>query len=231
MATVKLRLAADENLLDRLLEQGVEVAHDCGGTLACATCRVVVLEGRESLESASEDELDMLDRASTVEPGARLACQASGGDADLVIEIPHDAASRIAAPSHGTAINLSPSAARHFAAQLARHQGAVAVRLAVRPAGCSGYKYRVDPAEAIGPQDVVFASNGIRVVVDPESLPHVQGTTLDVVQEGLGRRLRFDNPNAAQTCGCGESFGTFSLPPAPEQDASPAGQRAEELRP
>ena len=62
--------------------------------------------------------------------------------------------------------------------------------------------------EAIGAQDVVFESNGIRVAVDPTSLPHVQGTTLDVVHDGLARRLRFDNPNAASTCGCGESFGT-----------------------
>jgi len=46
-----------------------------------------------------------------------------------------------------------------------------------------------------------------RIVVDAASLPYVQGTTLDVVQEGLARRLRFANPNALQTCGCGESFG------------------------
>ena len=206
MATVKLRLATGENLLDRLLRHGIEMAHDCGGTLACASCRVVVREGLESLGAASEEEVDMLDRASTFEPGARLACQVTGGEGDVVIEIPQDAALRIVAPSQGTAINLSPSAARHFAAQLAKHPGALAVRLAVRPAGCSGYKYRVDPAVAIGAQDAVFESNGVRVVVDPASLPHVQGIALDVVQEGLARRLRFDNPNAASTCGCGESF-------------------------
>jgi iron-sulfur cluster assembly protein len=210
VATLKLRLAEGEKLLDSLLQQGVELAHDCGGTLACATCRVIVREGLESLGEMSEDEQDMLDKASSFEPNARLACQAIGGAGDLVIEIPQNEALRIAVPLRGTArpIALSAAAARHFAAQLAKRPGAAAVRLAVQAAGCSGYRYRVDHADAIGADDVVFQSHGIRIAVDPASLPHVQGTTLDVVQDGLSRRLRFDNPNAAQTCGCGESFGT-----------------------
>jgi iron-sulfur cluster assembly protein len=210
MATLKLRLGDGENLLDSLLQRGVELAHDCGGTLACATCRVIVLDGLENLGQVSEDERDMLDKASSFEPGARLACQAIGGGGDLVIEIPQDEALRIAAPLRGTAgpIVVSAAAARHFAAQLAKRPGAAAVRLAVQASGCSGYRYRVDHADVIGADDVVFQSNGIRIAVDPASLPHVQGTTLDVVQDGLSRRLRFDNPNAAQTCGCGESFGT-----------------------
>jgi iron-sulfur cluster assembly accessory protein len=54
----------------------------------------------------------------------------------------------------------------------------------------------------------VFESAGVRIAVDPASLPRVQGTTVDLVREGLARRLRFDNPNARQSCGCGESFGT-----------------------
>jgi iron-sulfur cluster assembly protein len=210
VATLKLRLAEGEKLLDSLLQRGVEVAHDCGGTLACGTCRVIVREGLESLGAPTEDERDILDKASSLEPGVRLACQAIGGDGELVIEIPRDEALRIAAPLRGTArpIVLSAAAARHFASQLAKRPGAAAVRLAVQAAGCSGYRYRVDHADAIGAEDVVFESNGIRIAVDPASLPHVQGTTLDVVEEGLSRRLRFDNPNAAQTCGCGESFGT-----------------------
>jgi len=210
VATLKLRLAEGENLLDGLLRHGVELAHDCGGTLACATCRVIVREGLESLGAATEDERDILDNASSFEPGARLACQAIGGEDDLVIEVPQDEALRMAAPLRETArpVVLSAAAARHFAAQLAKRPGAVAMRLAVRAAGCSGYRYRVDHAEAIGAQDVVFESHGIRIAVDPVSLPHFQGTTLDVVQEGFSRRLRFDNPNAAQTCGCGESFAT-----------------------
>jgi iron-sulfur cluster assembly protein len=55
---------------------------------------------------------------------------------------------------------------------------------------------------------VLFECSGVRVAVDPSSLPYVQGTTVRLVQEGLARRLRFDNPNAQQQCGCGESFAT-----------------------
>ena len=207
MTLTALSLAEGEILLQRLLRGGVALAHDCGGTLACASCRVIVREGLETLSPASEDEQEMLEKASGSEPGSRLACQAIGGGGNLVIEIPQDPLPAVASPGTPREINLSAPAARHFAAQLAMRPGAVAVRISVRPAGCSGYRYRVDHADAIGARDAVFESRGIRIVVDPSSLPYVQGTTLDVVQEGLSRRLRFDNPNATQTCGCGESFG------------------------
>ena len=95
-----------------------------------------------------------------------------------------------------------------FGGQLAKRPGAAAVRLSVEPAGCSGFSYRVDYADAVSDDDTVFESRGVRIVVDPASLPHIQGTTIDLAQGGLAKRLRFDNPNATQTCGCGESFGT-----------------------
>jgi iron-sulfur cluster assembly protein len=94
-----------------------------------------------------------------------------------------------------------------LAAQLAKHPRAVAVRLAAVPSGCSGFRYRIDPTDTVRDEDQIFDSGGVRIAVDAASLPYVQGTTLDVVDEGLSQRLRFDNPNARQTCGCGESFG------------------------
>jgi len=208
-----LALAEGKPLLEGLLKHGVVLAHECGGALACATCCVVVRHGLESLSPASEDEEDMLERAKVRAPGARLSCQAVVGRGDLVVEIPDAAAAPSALPPAGVlpvfrSISVTEHAARHFVSQLAKQPGAAGVRLSVEPAGCSGFSYRVDPAFALRDDDAVFESCGLRVVVDRASLPHVQGTTIDLAGQGLVRRLRFDNPNATQTCGCGESFGT-----------------------
>lgn len=203
MENLKLSLRDDEILLDHLLRKNVDIAHDCGGVLACTSCRVVIREGFEHLHAPSTEELDLLDRADSRVRNERLACQVRGAG-QLLVEIP-----RSEAPVHAIRrpVFVSARAAKHLAAQLAKHPDAVAVRLAALPSGCSGFRYRVDPTDAVKVEDRVFECGGVRIVVDAASLPYVQGTTLDVVDEGLSRRLRFDNPNARQSCGCGESFG------------------------
>jgi len=103
-------------------------------------------------------------------------------------------------------ITLTPAAAAHVRRFLERDPGAVGLRLGVRPSGCSGHAYVVEPARGIGEQDEVFESEGIRVVVARESLPFLVGTEVDFVREGLNEGFRFTNPNVAATCGCGESF-------------------------
>lgn len=205
MKRFKSRLAKGERLLDRMLGAGIALEHDCGGALACASCLVVVREGAQALGPASADELDLLDRADATMPGARLACQAIATGGEVEVEM---APRRLPARVSGSApVSVSVSAAKFLAAQLGRHPGAVAVRLSVVPSGCSGLGYRVDPADAIRGDDTLFECGGVRVAVDALSLPYLQGATVDLVQEGLARRLRFDNPNAHRRCGCGESFG------------------------
>jgi iron-sulfur cluster assembly protein len=202
MAKVSVTLAPGASLLDALLQNGIAVGHDCGGSLACASCQVVVLQDTARLAPPSEDERDMLDR-SCAATGARLACQATGAGGEVMVDIGARLAASAAAMSP---IQVTQRAAAHFRTQLAKEPGALAVRLSVEPSGCSGFGYRVDSATAIRDGDRVFDSHGVRILVDRESLPYVQGSMLDVVQEGLARRLRFDNPNARQSCGCGESF-------------------------
>jgi iron-sulfur cluster assembly protein len=206
MAGINFNLSRDEVLLDALLRNGVAVAHDCGGTLACASCCVIVREGAHTLSPPSEDERDRLEQASADQPGARLACQAISHGGELAIEL---AESSVPPRTAGAApLQVSAPAAKFLAAQLAKHPGAQAVRLSIERAGCSGFGYRLDPASEIRKDDAVFESGGVRIAVDALSLPYVQGTRIDLVQEGLARRLRYDNPNVRHSCGCGESFST-----------------------
>jgi iron-sulfur cluster assembly protein len=55
-------------------------------------------------------------------------------------------------------------------------------------------------------EDAVFESYGIKVFVDPKSLPYIDGTELDFAREGLNEGFKFRNPNVKDECGCGESF-------------------------
>jgi iron-sulfur cluster assembly protein len=66
--------------------------------------------------------------------------------------------------------------------------------------------YRLEFADTVNADDLRFDSHGVTVLVDPMSLPYLAGTQLDYVREGLNEGFRFDNPNAASNCGCGESF-------------------------
>jgi iron-sulfur cluster assembly protein len=126
------------------------------------------------------------------------------GIGELMIEI-----LREDAPVHASMlpVTVSELAAEYLAEQLAKHPRAVAVRLVVEPAGCSGHAYRIEPAEVIGDEDSVFEEHGLRIVINAAVMPYLQGTRLDLKHQGLARRVFFDNPNARETCGCGESFG------------------------
>jgi len=71
-----------------LLENNIEIEHACEKSCACTTCHVIVREGFQSLNPASDLEDDLLDRAWGLEPNSRLSCQAIIAEQDLLIEIP-----------------------------------------------------------------------------------------------------------------------------------------------
>jgi 2Fe-2S ferredoxin len=75
-------------ILDAALANDIELEHACEKSCACTTCHVIVREGFDSLNEASDAEEDMLDKAWGLEPDSRLGCQAVVADADLVVEIP-----------------------------------------------------------------------------------------------------------------------------------------------
>jgi len=104
------------------------------------------------------------------------------------------------------AVTLSESAAKHVANFLARRGKGVGVRLGVKTSGCSGMAYKLEYADEADAADIVFESHGVKVLVDPKSLPYIDGTELDFVREGLNEGFKFNNPNVKDQCGCGESF-------------------------
>lgn len=104
------------------------------------------------------------------------------------------------------AITLTESAANHINSQIAKSGKGVGLRVGVKKAGCSGFAYVLDIAQEIHESDAIFESHGAKVLVDPESLPFLEGTEIVYAKEGLGYVFKFNNPNVKNECGCGESF-------------------------
>ena len=76
------------SICEALKKNDIEIEHACEMSCACTTCHVIVREGFNSLEEATEEEDDLLDKAWGLEPDSRLSCQALVADEDLVVEIP-----------------------------------------------------------------------------------------------------------------------------------------------
>ena len=103
-------------------------------------------------------------------------------------------------------VTLSEPAAKHVENFIAKRGKGVGIRLGVKTSGCSGLAYMLEFADVSQPEDLVFESHGVKVLVDPKSLPYLEGTELDYTKEGLNEGFKFINPNVKDECGCGESF-------------------------
>ena len=104
------------------------------------------------------------------------------------------------------AVTLTEKAANHVQSFLAKRGKGVGLRLGVKKVGCSGLAYTFDYADAVGANDVSFESHDAKIVVDKEALQYIDGSTVDFAREGLKESFKFENPNAKNQCGCGESF-------------------------
>jgi len=105
------------------------------------------------------------------------------------------------------AVVLTDAAARHVADMLRKRGQGLGLRVATKKSGCSGFAYVVDYADSLGPEDAVFESHGVKVVVDRASLDQIDGMEVDFVKTSLlNEGFEFRNPRVKATCGCGESF-------------------------
>jgi len=103
-------------------------------------------------------------------------------------------------------VTLTPRAAEHVQDYISRRGKGLGLRLGVRTTGCSGLAYKMEFADAANPEDTIYESLGVKVLIDPKSLVYIDGTELDFVREGLNEGFKFNNPNEKDKCGCGESF-------------------------
>ena len=107
-------------------------------------------------------------------------------------------------------IELTASAAKQINAILASQKDAQAacklLRVGVVGGGCSGFSYTFDLDDAIAEDDMVIERDGAKVAIDSASIPFLDGSKIDYVDELIGAAFKIDNPNATAACGCGTSF-------------------------
>jgi iron-sulfur cluster assembly accessory protein len=104
-----------------------------------------------------------------------------------------------------TDISLTSNAARRVAAIAERQSKPAILRLAVDGGGCAGFTYKFELADQED-GDTMVETDGVRLVVDPDSLDLVRGSAVDFVEDLGGAAFKVTNPNAQSGCGCGSSF-------------------------
>lgn len=104
-------------------------------------------------------------------------------------------------------ITLSESAAKELTRIKAEKGLEAFIRVGVKGGGCSGFSYTLGFDDSpIGESDMIFDYGPIRIVCDPKSFLYLNGIEIDFEESLMGRGFKFKNPNARNSCGCGESF-------------------------
>lgn len=104
-------------------------------------------------------------------------------------------------------LQLTDVAATKVAEFLEKHERPDALlRVRVVGGGCSGFQYQLALDDESRDGDQVIEQNGVKMLVDERSLPYLNGTEIDYVEDLMGAGFRFNNPQAVSSCGCGESF-------------------------
>lgn len=102
-------------------------------------------------------------------------------------------------------ITITEAAAKHIRTVL-DHWHAIAVRLALKGGGCSGFMYDYQLESNIAEDDLLIEVDGAKLVIDPVSASYLEGATLDWQTDLTGEKFIVNNPQVTQQCGCGMSF-------------------------
>jgi iron-sulfur cluster assembly accessory protein len=105
-----------------------------------------------------------------------------------------------------TGLVLSERAARRINEIMAGEPSGSMLRISVNGGGCSGFQYAFEVDRSRQDDDILVERDGARVVVDQISLQHMDGSTIDFVDDLIGQSFKVENPHATASCGCGTSF-------------------------
>ena len=103
------------------------------------------------------------------------------------------------------AVSLTPAAAAQIARLMAK-KGSQGLRIGIKKGGCAGMEYTMDYVSEVNPMDEVVEQDGARVMIAPMAQMFLFGTEIDYQVSALEASFRFNNPNVAEACGCGESI-------------------------
>ena len=105
-----------------------------------------------------------------------------------------------------TQVTLSDNAAKRIGEILKTEPDGAMLRVSVEGGGCSGFQYKFDIERAKAEDDLVLASGGAVVLIDPVSVNYMGGSQIDFVDDLIGQSFKINNPQATASCGCGTSF-------------------------
>ncbi|MFL0805901.1 MAG: iron-sulfur cluster assembly accessory protein [Oceanobacter sp.] len=110
-------------------------------------------------------------------------------------------------PHASTNVSMTDAAITHIRKMLGKQDSKQGVRLGVKKSGCSGFKYEIELVDQPDNDDQsIQVADDLTLFIAADAQAYVRGTVIDFTREGLNSTIKFDNPNAKDLCGCGESF-------------------------
>ncbi|WP_205697206.1 iron-sulfur cluster assembly accessory protein [Conexibacter sp. SYSU D00693] len=104
-----------------------------------------------------------------------------------------------------TLTDIGAQKVQEFLASQGEAGASAGLRVGVRGGGCSGFQYQLAFDEQRD-GDVIFEDHGVKILVDSQSLPYVDGSVIDYLDQLTGAGFKVENPNVVAACGCGSSF-------------------------
>ncbi|KAB0538822.1 iron-sulfur cluster insertion protein ErpA [Pseudochrobactrum algeriensis] len=105
-----------------------------------------------------------------------------------------------------TDISVSDAAAKRIVKILQKQADKSALRISVEGGGCSGFSYKFDLVSDTNDDDLIIEKDGAKVLIDSISVPYIDGSVIDFIDDLMGQSFQINNPNVTSSCGCGVSF-------------------------